>query len=444
MMRRSIIHHIATAVVIIFVMEVLPVASQEAHKRCQKSGCREGSAAAAKEPTLIVSRKSPSAAKYFPFLMLWVFSFLVLRLLIHYIHRLINLIPVIYSKLPEIRVGAFVGHLYDFFVSIVLTSARVIFSRGSRQKNKSERSMRSRTSNRSLGSLADLLDDSSKDSSSSAGYSSAYSSYTSSEGDSIDDDKSSALESQSGSGSGFSGLTLSDSSADSNQSNYNGDQSRRKDSIVSKFLTYISDSPPQRKKARGPRDNNLRRSHNTGTVGIYTQPSNRDLGRKRRYSVDETNYPSYRSQFASNNEGSNRRASTESSNQRRGRSNVPESLSIARGKSSNEGVKMRKAAAAPKTKMTSQNNGKSFNNGKSYNNRKSKSPKRQQKQKQQQHQDEEEKTKKSSLHHHLSKFSASNEQDNEIYSTTIPSADLRSRATPDSRATWDSASFVAK
>lgn len=441
-MRRSIIHHIAAAVVIIFVMEVLPVASNEAHKRCQKSGCREGAPAAAEEPTLIVARsgrKSPSV-KFFPFLMLWVASFVVLRMAIHYIHRLITLIPVAYSKLPEIRVGAFVGHYYDYFISIILRSARMMFSRRSRQKNKSRQGMRSRTSNRSLGSLADLLDDSSLDSSS-AGYSSGYS-ITSSDGDSIDE--SFALES--GSGSGFSGFALSDSSADS--TSHTEDLSRRKDSIVSKFLTYISESnpeefvtrrslPPQRKNAPGPDDNKLRRSHNNmGTVGIHNQSSNnRDLGRKRRNSVDETNYPSYRTQFASI-EGSNRRASTESSsNPRKGRTNVTESLSITRGKSSNEGVKIRKAVA--KTKMASQNNVKS----KSYNKGKSKSPKRQQQQKE--HHEKEDKTKKSSLHHHFSKSSA-NKEDKEIYSTTIYTTDLRSRATPDSRATWDSASFVAK
>lgn len=424
-MRRSIIHHIATAVVIIFVMEVLPVASNEAHKRCQKSGCREGAPAAAEEPTLIVAsarsgRKSPPA-KFFPFLMLWVASFVVLRLAIHYIIRLITLIPVACAKLPEIRVGACVGHYYDYFISIILRSARMMFARSSRQKNRSGQGMRSRTSNRSLGSLADLLDDSSLDSSS-TGYSSGYS-ITSSDGDS--NDGSSALES--GSGSGFSGFTFSDSSADS--TSYTEDQFRKKDSIVSKFLTYISESNPdefiprrslplQRKNASGPVDDKLRRSHNNmGTVGIYNSSNDRDLDRKRRYSVDEMNYPSYRTQFASSG-GRNRRASTESNNQRKGISNMPES-SRTREKSSNEGVKMRKAAAA-KTNMTSQNNDKSNNYGES------KSPKRQQQQKQQrpmQQQDKGEKKKKSSLHHHSYKSSASNKQDN--YSTTISTSDLR-------------------
>ena len=92
---------------------------------------------------------------------------------------------------------------------------------------------------------------------------------------------------------------------------------------------------------------------------------------------------------------------------------------------------MRKTSAAAKAKPTSQDYDNSDDNGKT------KSSK------------EESKNSKSNnssrLHHHLSKFSSSSthEDDNdEQYSTMLSTVDLRSRGTRDTRATWNSGSFV--
>ena len=454
-MRRFIHNNIATAVVIIiFAMEVLPVASQPKETtrlRCQKSGCRDGTAAH-EEPTLIVARSPPT--KLLPFIITWTLTFLVLRLAAHCLRKLFNLLPIACEKLPKI--GAALGHYCNSFF---LISARIIFKgKGSERKVKSGRSLPSRTSNRSLGSLADLLDDSSRDSSS-VGYSSAYST-TSSEGDSNDDDKSSALESQSEIASSV--LSSSDSSADStydynHNNNDDDDQSKGRESIVSKFLNYISVSNPEefdeqytpprtkngsgRVKRRPSLDHKLRHSHNT--VGIYTpsQSGSRTRRLKRRSTVGEANYPSYLTQIATLESKHQRRATAESSNQGRESSNAPESVLVTQSKPSGR-VKMRKAPpAADAAKTKRQNHGSNDNNGKS------KSSKRQQQQNQQhpmQRHDKEKLQKNSSLHHHLSKFSSSNEGDNENHSTMLSSVDLRSRATPDTRATWDSGSFVGK
>ena len=453
MMRRFIHNNIATAVVIIiFATGVWPVASQPKETtrlRCQKSGCREGGAAD-KEPTLIVARSPPT--KVLPFIITWIVAFLVLRLAAISLRKLFNLLPIACEKLPKI--GAALGHYCNSFF---LISARIIFKgKGSERKVKSGRSLPSRTSNRSLGSLADLLDDSSRDSSS-VGYSSAYST-TSSEGDSNDDDKSSALESQSEIAS--SGLSSSDSSADStydyNHNNNDDDQSKGRESIVSKFLNYISVSnpeefdeqytPPRTKNGRVKRrptlDHKLRHSHNT--VGIYTQSQSGSRTRrlKRRSTVGEANYPSYLTQIATLESKHQRRATAESSNQGRESSNAPEPILVTQRKTSSGRVKMRKAPpAADAAKTKGQNHGSNDNNGKN------KSSKRQQQQNQQhpmQRHDKEKLQKNSSLHHHLSKFSSSNEGDNENNSTMLSTLDLRSRATPDTRATWDSGSFVGK
>eukprot|EP00985_Skeletonema_marinoi_P019051 scaffold10811_cov88-Skeletonema_marinoi.AAC.2 len=467
MMRRVITTNVTTAVLILFSMGVWPVASQEAARlRCQKSGCREGGGAAIdeEEPALIIQSPSDRVIPLVP----WIIAFFVLRLAAQVIRQLI---PIIRRTLPEVQEA--VGHYYDSIVSIDFS--RMIPKRGEinkstakkRRVKSSGRSVSS--SNRSLGSLADLIDDTSEaqssrgaslwydNDSSSAGYSSAYTSYTTS-----DDDKSSAMESQSE--FGLSVLSTSESSTDSTY-NYNhgkyddGDQSRGGESVVSKFLNYISEATPkeyaqqyqkspQRRslRERSVHDDDrrpsldykqLRRSHNAGTVENYSQSGNKSQSRQRRSTVDETNYPSYRSQVATTESGNQRRGTTESSNQRRRESsNAPESLLISQSPPSSGGVKLRKAAA--KTKPKRQDHG---NIGDNYDKTsKSSSTKRQQQQK---HRHDREADKKSSgLHHHLSKFSSSNNKDdNENYSTMLSTVDLRSRATRDT--SMYSESFVA-
>jgi hypothetical protein len=378
-------------------------------------------------------------------------AFFVLRLGAQVIRQLI---PIIRRTLPEVQEA--VGHYYDSIVSIDFS--RMIPKRGeikrsTGKKRRVKSSGRSVSSNRSLGSLADLIDDTSEaqssrgaslwydNDSSSAGYSSAYTSYTS-------DDAESQSE------FGLSVLSTSESSTDSTYNNYNqskyddGDQSRGGESVVSKFLNYISEAtpneyaqqyhkPPQRRSLRersGHDDDRrpsldykqLRRSHNEGTVENYSQSGNRSQSRQRRSTVDETNYPSYRShQVATAESGNQRRGTTESSNQRRRESsNAPESLLITQSPPSSGGVKMRKAAA--KTKPKRQDHGNSDNYDKT-----SKSSSKRQQQQKQRH-DRETDKKNSGLHHHLSKFSSSNNKDdNENYSTMLSTVDLRSRATRD-------------
>jgi len=394
--------------------------------------------------------------------------FFVLRLAAQVIRQLI---PIIRRTLPEVQEA--VGHYYDSIVSIDFS--RMIPKRGeinksTVRKRRVKSSGRSVSSNRSLGSLADLIDDTSEaqssrgaslwydNDSSSAGYSSAYTSYTTS-----DDDKSSALESQSE--FGLSVLSTSESSTESTY-NYNhgkyddGDQSRGGESVVSKFLNYISEATPkeyaqqyhkspQRRSLRERSvhdddrrpslDYKLRRSHNAGTVENYSQSGNGSQSRQRRSTVDETNYPSYRSdQVATTTESGNQRRGTfESSNQRRRESsNAPESLLISQSPPSSGGVKMRKAAAKTKPKRQDHSNiGDNYDKTS-----KSSSSKRQQQQKQRH--DREADKKSSGLHHHLSKFSSSsNKDDNENYSTMLSTVDLRSRATRDT--SMYSESFVA-
>ena len=408
----------AAAAVLIFAMGVLPAESQEAARlRCQKSGCREGGVIAVtaaadddNEPTLIVTKKS-SSAKAFPFLTKCVAAFLVLRLAAHYIRKLF---PIFRRKTPEIR--AVVCRCCN---SIFLKSGRSLLSR--------------RASSASLGSLADLLDDSSRDSSSAPDYSSVYSN-TSSEGDS-NDDKSSALESQSE--SAFSGQSLSDSSAGStcddthkNSNDKKQSKGRESISIVSKFLKHISESntdeqqhhnDPQRKNGHGHVRRRpsldyitMRHSHNSRTVGLYNQSGSRNRRHTRRSTMDGTNSPSFRSQFGT----------TERSKQQRKESSSNTTSERSQSKTPAEGVQKRKAAAADvNVKTTGQNPGKSDSNGKT-----KKTSKTQQHQ--MQHTDKEESKKNSSLHHHLSKFSSpNNEDDNEHYSTMLSTVDLRSRAT---------------
>jgi len=454
MKRRVITTNVTTAVLILFSMGVWPVASQEAARlRCQKSGCREGGGAAIdEEPALIIQSPSDRVIPLVP----WIIAFFVLRLAAQVIRQLI---PIIRRTFPEVQEA--VGHYYDSIVSIDFS--RMIPKRGeikrsTAKKRRVKSSGRSVSSNRSLGSLADLIDDTSEaqssrgaslwydNDSSSAGYSSAYTSYTTS-----DDDKSLAMESQSE--FGLSVLSTSESSTDSTY-NYNhgkyddGDQSRGGESVVSKFLNYISEATPkeyaqqyhkspQRRslRERSVHDGNrrpsldnykLRRSHNAGTVENYSQSGNKSQSRQRRSTVDETNYPSYRSQVATTESGNQRRGTTESSNQRRRESsNAPESLLISKSPPSSGGVKLRKAAAKTKPKRQDHSNiGDNYDKTS-----KSSSSKRQQQQKQRH--DREADKKSSGLHHHLSKFSSSNKDDNENYSTMLSTVDLRSRATRD-------------
>ena len=433
-MRQRDIHNTA-AVIIVYafaIMEVLPAesSSQEAARlRCQKSGCREG-LSAAEEPTLIVA--SPTN-KAFPLITTWIAAFLVLRFAAHYIRKLL---PIIRREAPEIR--AAVG---DYFNSMVLAIG------GQRVKQGRRYSTRSSSSNRSLGSLAELLDDSGRsgrgaslwydNDSSSAGYSSAFTSYNSDSNNNDYDNKSSAVESQSEVGlSVFSSesSTGSVSYTYSHNNNNDDDQSRGGESIVSKFLNYISESKGRGHgvKRRSTLDHSLRHSNNTDTDGFYnSSEKNRTNSHKRRSTVDDMNHSSYRR---------SQHASTEINHQRRESSNAPESLLIAQSKPSSGGVKMRKTPAAAKAKSKSQDYKSSDDNGKT----KSKSQQHQQQQPIQRHGKEKSK-KNSSLHHHLSKFSSSNnEDDNEHYSTMLSTVDLRSRVTGDTRATWDSGSFVGK
>lgn len=323
--------------ILIFAMEALPVDSAEAatRLRCQKSGCREGStSAAAEEPALIV--QSPTS-KVFPLLASWVAAFLVLRLGAHYVRRLI---PIIRRKTPEILEA--MGHYYNsYYDSLVLTGAviksKLVSEQRTARRVKSGRKQQSRkSSDRSLGSLADLLDDSThvhdltdeQSSYSSAGYSSAYTSYTSDSN--YDDDKSSALESQ----SDIVGLSVlsSESSTDSTSlfydySHNNDDQSRGGGrNVVSKFLNYISESkpgefvqqyhsPPPRKdggglvKRRPSLDYSVRHGLDAAVGGYYDQRE-KGTSSKRRSTVDETNYPSYRSQIATTESRKQRRETT--------------------------------------------------------------------------------------------------------------------------------------
>ncbi len=416
-------NNLATAVgILIFAMDVLPADSQEAARiRCQKSGCREGSASA-EEPALIVARKSPSA-KSLSLLTSWIVAFLLLRLGAHYLRKLI---PRIRRKTPEIREA--VGHYYNScYDSIVLTSAFIkskLFSERTVRRVKSGRRLRSRvSSNRSLGSLADLLDDSSDDrssrgsslwyydDSSTAGYSSAFT--TSSSNDS-------AMESQSEIGLSVLSSESSTDSTSYNDYNHNSDdQSRGGDSVVSKFLNYISKSRPDESqyyaptqrmngsglvKRRPSLDYSVRHSHDT--VGKYDQIE-KGTSRKRRSTVDETNYPSYRSQ----------NATIDRKNQRSESSNAPESLLIAKSKPPNGGVKQRMAAAKTKPKRQDYGNSDYYDETKSF--------KRQQQQQMRRH-GKEDQNEKSGLHHHLSKFSSSSKDDNENYSTMLSTVDLRS------------------
>lgn len=316
-----------------------------------------------------------------------------------------RIIPIIRRKTPEIIKA--MGHYYNsYYDSLVLTGAFIKSKLLSEQRTvrsvKSGRRQRPRkSSNTSLGSLADLLDDSTDDQSSrgslfwhdssSAGYSSAYTSYSSDSN--YDDDKSSALESQ----SEIVGLSVlsSESSTDSTYYDYshnNEDQSRGGGNVVSKFLNYISESrpdkfvpqyhdPPQRMSL----DYSARHGHDA--VGGYDQRE-KGASSRRRSTVDETNYPSYRSQIAK----------TDSKNQRR--------------ETSNGGVKQRKGAANTKSKR---------DYGDSDYHDETKLFKRQQQPQMRRHGKEEQ----SGLHHHLSKFSSPSKDDNENYSTML-SVDLRS------------------
>ena len=412
-------------------MEVLPANSQEvARLRCQKSGCRENE----EEPTLIVASSSSSSSrtKVFPLLTSWIVAFFLLRLAAHYIRKLI---PIIRREAPQIR--AVVGHYIHSMMDLTTTTTGSERNNNSGLRMKKGRSFstRSRSSNKSLGSLAELLDDSGRsgrgtslwydndnDSSSSAGYSS--SAYTRSYTD--DDDKSqlSMVESQSEFGS-----SVYSESTGSSYNNYDDDQSRGGESIVSKFLSYISESKGHH---RGGYDNVKRRSSvdhnlvhgttaNEETVGLYNP--------KRRSTVDETNH------YLTQHRSQNATITNEMSNQRRETPNAAESLLSTQSKpSSSGGVKMRKtsaAATAAKAKSSSQDYDNSDDNGKT------KSSKEESK--------NNKSNNKSRLHHHLSKFSSSstnNEDDNEQYSTMLSTVDLRSRGTRDTRATWNSGSFV--
>ncbi len=398
--------HMATTAVgvgiLIFAMATVPVASVEAAGlRCQKSGCREGSTAA-EEPALIV--QSP-ATRIFPLLSSWIAAFLMLRLGAHYVRRLI---PIIRRKTPEIveAVGYYYNSCYDLLVLTgAIIKSKLLSEQRTARRVKSGRSQRPRKSSKtSLGSLADLLDDSideqsSKGSSfwydsSSAGYSSAYTGYTSDSN--YDDDKSSALESQ----SEIAGLSIlsSESSTDSTNFDYShnhDDQSKEGGNVVSKFLNYMSELKPAEfglvKRRPSLDDHSVRENYNA--VGGYDQRE-KGTSSKRRSTVDETNYPSYRYQ--------SQIATTESSNQRR--------------EATNGGMKQRKGAA--KTTQQRQD----YSNGDYHD--ETKTSKRQQQQQQQQQMRRHGKEEQSSLRHHLSKFSSPSKDDNENNSTMI-SVDLR-------------------
>jgi len=139
--------------------------------------------------------------------------------------------------------------------------------------------------------------------------------------------------------------------------------------------------PPQRMSL----DYSARHGHDA--VGGYDLRE-KGASSRRRSTVDETNYPSYRSQIAK----------TDSKNQRR--------------ETSNGGVKQRKGAANTKSKR---------DYGDSDYHDETKSFKRQQQPQMRRHGKEEQ----SGLHHHLSKFSSPSKDDNENYSTML-SVDLRS------------------
>lgn len=405
---KRILTHCDGVSILIFAMATVPVASIEAARlRCQKSGCREGSAAA-EEPALIV--QSPTT-KVFPLLASWIAAFLVLRLGAHYVRRLI---PIIRRKTPEIveAMGHYYNSSYDSLVhtGAVIKSKLLSEQRTTRRVKSGRRQRPRKSSNTSLGSLADLLDDSIDEQSSrgsslwydssSAGYSSAYTGYTSDSN--YDDDKSSALESQ----SEIAGLSIlsSESSTDSTHYDYshdNDDQSRGGGRhVVSKFLNYISESKPggflQQYHAQMSGGGLVKRrpsleysvKENHIAVGGYGQRE-KGTSSKRRSTVDEMIYPSYLSQIST----------TESNNQRREITNV--------------GVKQRKAAAKTQSKRQYYGN--------SDYHYETKTSKRQQQQQIRRHGKEEQ----SGLRHHLSKFSSPSEDDYENYSTML-SVDLRS------------------
>lgn len=462
-MRRVLIHYstnTSVVVVIIVAMAVWPVSSsQEAAGRCQKSGCRiEG---ADELPALIVAKSSPSSAKVLPIIISWMTAFFCLRLAAHYLRKLL---PMIRERIPEIRTAA--GHYYDSMVS----------NGGSfRRGNSGQRRRRSQTSNVSLGSLADLIDDSGRsgrgaslwydNDSSCAGNVSAYSSNYNSEGDEETAEYGMAAASQSQqSDMGLSMLSSSEyyrshsarrlttkadhsvasSTSYSTYNYYNDtnddDLSRGADSIVSKFLNYISVSKPPtdtpRKNRGGGYDgtkrrpsldyNNLRHTNNN----TDTESNNQ----RRRSTIDEMEYPSYLShqQFSTAHGSSPRRES----------SNATEPLLVTQTtKPSGGGVKMRKAAAAA---TNSQYHGDIKNSGKTKTSTLLQTTTQQQQQPIQYHDKEEDKKKKTSLQHHLSKFSSTTKDDDENYSTMLSTVDLRTRATRDTRATKDSKSFFGK
>jgi len=469
MMRGGVLFHSTITSVDIFLiivaaMAVWPVSSQEAAKRCQKSGCRnEG---ADELPALIVAKSS--STKILPIIIWWMTAFFCLRLAAHYIRKLL---PIVRGITSEIRTA--VGHYYDT-IGLLMSNNRSSSNGGSllRRRKSRRRRQSSQTSNMSLGSLADLIDDSGRsgrgaslwydNDSSSAGYSSAYSSHYNSEGDeTTEDGMSTALESQQ-SEIGSSVLSSSEYystkrstkmnhsiASSTSYSTYNyyshnndDDQSRGGESVVSKFLNYISESKPPadtRRRNGGGYDSTKRRPsldyNNLRHINNINNDTESSSQRRRSKTIDEMEYPSYLShqQFATTGD---------SNSQRKHSSNASETLLVGQSKPFSGGVKMRKASAAA---TKSQYHGDIESSGKTKSSMQHQTKKQQQQPQQQriQHRDkEEDKKKKSTLQHHLSKFSSSTKDDDENYSTMLSTVDLRTRATRDTRATKDSRSFL--
>ena len=331
-------------------LAALPITAQEvARLRCQKSGCptNEGGI---EEPQLIAtnspSLKLKASAKAFPIVISWFILFLILRLSAQLMGKFLQAIRRI-----TVKIGAGARHYYE----LILQSRRQRQNKRSREK----RRRISLTSTSSLGSLADLLDNANgrgrprgeryDDDSSSAGYSSANSSFISSGSDSNsimdDDENSTAMElaalSHSASDSSFE-------TASTNYDEYDSVESRGvgEPATLSKFLEYISESRPsnqvvreenqhqhslpQRQRINGRGRGNVERKssleldhkprHNKNEAGMYKRSGNESHNRRRRYTIDEKNYPSYQTHFKASEAEKNR--------DRRKRPNLSKSLTI--------------------------------------------------------------------------------------------------------------------
>jgi hypothetical protein len=470
-MRRALhSNNTATAIItlIFIILSTLFTTStaQTAGLRCQKSGCREGdNNDESSSPALIVTKPK---SKLFPTLLSYITAFLLLRLGVRYMKKLL---PILRDRLPQIRY--MIGHYYHDSILSSSSTSNIDIRRVSRR-----RSSRDNSSYISLGSLAEFVDSDHSVGSTTIGEDeddndsySTKSGYSTETGTSVglsellsDNDTTTntkAFNSRrqlAGKRRGSIGSMMNAvaSSAGTSYSSYDSeeDASTREGgggggttissqgSILSKFLNYITD--PNNNATSSRHDQTTQRERN----GIYGAQHNAHP--KRRSSIDYSIFSSSNNNNSSNdiekqrpfkpssyygrsNNGNDQQLSETATRQRPRRSTVDDSFiqhrststyltsphhNVTKDKSSNasinnSGIKMRKntvvaSAVAKETPSQIINDG---------------SDKKKVHQMQQQSKkkndgnnnddddddddDDDKKKKKSSLHHHLSKFASS-------------------------------------